>query len=157
MKPPWTLACQALLSMEFFRQEKWSGLPFPSPGDLPDPGSRLMPPVSPALQDSLSTEQAFSKYLCPDQHNIGLARLFWWLSVPIFFAFTIFSHSCYSIWKLITTAILEVTWGKKKFKIFFIILAYDFLQKQQFCYETAEALCNDLQWKVIISIKGWAA
>ena len=106
---PWTWACQALLSMGFFRQEKWGGLPFPSPGDLPDPGSRLMPPMSPALQDSLSTEQAFSKYPCPDQHNIGLARLFWWISVPIFFAFTIFSHSCYSIWKLITTAILEVT------------------------------------------------
>ena len=91
------IAWQAPLSMGFSRLEYWSGLPFPSPGDLPDPGSRLMPPMSPALQDSLSTEQAFSKYPCPDQHNIGLARLFWWISVPIFFAFTIFSHSCYSI------------------------------------------------------------
>ena len=36
---PWTVACQASLSMEFSRQEHWSGLPFPSPGDLPDPGS----------------------------------------------------------------------------------------------------------------------
>ena len=35
---PWTLICQVLLSMEFARQECWSGLPFPSPGDLPDPG-----------------------------------------------------------------------------------------------------------------------
>ena len=35
---PWTLAHQALLSMGFPRQEYWSGLPFPSPGDLPDPG-----------------------------------------------------------------------------------------------------------------------
>ena len=35
---PWTIAHQAPLSMEFFRQESWSGLPFPSPGDLPDPG-----------------------------------------------------------------------------------------------------------------------
>ena len=35
---PWTIACQAPLSMEFSRQEYWSGLPFPSPGDLPDPG-----------------------------------------------------------------------------------------------------------------------
>jgi len=33
---PWTVACQAPLSMEFSRQEYWSGLPFPSPGDLPD-------------------------------------------------------------------------------------------------------------------------
>ena len=36
---PWTVAYQALLSMGFPRQEYWSGLPFPSPGDLPDPGS----------------------------------------------------------------------------------------------------------------------
>ena len=35
---PWTVACQAPLSMEFSRQEYWSGLPFPSPGDLPNPG-----------------------------------------------------------------------------------------------------------------------
>ena len=43
---PWTLAHQAPLSMEFSRQEYWSELPFPSPGDLPDPGIEL---ASPAL------------------------------------------------------------------------------------------------------------
>ena len=43
---PWTVACQAPLSMGFPRQEYWSGLPFPSPGDLPNPGTE---PVSPAL------------------------------------------------------------------------------------------------------------
>ena len=48
---PWTVAHQALLSMEFSRQEHWSGTPFPPPGDLPDPGTE---PESPALQvDSL--------------------------------------------------------------------------------------------------------
>ena len=36
---PWTVACQAPLSMEFLRQEYWSGLPCPSPGDLPNPGT----------------------------------------------------------------------------------------------------------------------
>ena len=51
---PWTVACQAPLSMEFSRQEYWSGLPFPSLGDLPDPG---IEPESPALQkDSLLSE-----------------------------------------------------------------------------------------------------
>jgi len=35
---PWTAAHQAPLSMEFSREEYWSGLPFPSPGDLPNPG-----------------------------------------------------------------------------------------------------------------------
>ena len=45
---------QAPLSMEFSRQEYWSGLPFPSPGDLPDPGTE---PQSPALQaDTLPSE-----------------------------------------------------------------------------------------------------
>jgi len=44
------VAHQALLSMEFSRQENWGGLPFPSPGDLPDPGIKPMSPVSPALE-----------------------------------------------------------------------------------------------------------
>ena len=44
---PWTVAYQAPLFMGFFRQEYWSGLPFPSPGDLPDPGMKR---GSPALQ-----------------------------------------------------------------------------------------------------------
>ena len=50
---PWSVACQAPLSMEFSRQEYWSGLPFSSPGDLLDPG---IEPVSPALADSLPPE-----------------------------------------------------------------------------------------------------
>ena len=50
----WTVAHQAPLSMEFSRQEYWSGLPFPSPGDLLDPG---IEPGSPALQaDALPSE-----------------------------------------------------------------------------------------------------
>ena len=50
---PWTVAYQAPQSMEFSRQEYWSGLPFPSPGDLPNPGIKPRPgiePGSPALQ-----------------------------------------------------------------------------------------------------------
>ena len=51
---PWTVTHQAPLSMGFPRQDYWSGLPFPSPGDLPDPS---IEPRSPALQaDSLPTE-----------------------------------------------------------------------------------------------------
>ena len=42
---PWTIAHKAPLSMGFFRQEYWSGLPFPSPGDLPKPGIELMSPA----------------------------------------------------------------------------------------------------------------
>ena len=42
---PWTIAYQAPLSVEVSRQEYWSGLPFPSPGDLPDPGIELESPA----------------------------------------------------------------------------------------------------------------
>ena len=50
----WTVTYQAPRSMEFSRQEYWSGLPFPSPGDLPNPG---IEPRSPALQtDTLPSE-----------------------------------------------------------------------------------------------------
>ena len=51
---PWVIAYRASPSMEFPRQEYWSGSPFPSPGDLPDPGIK---PRSPALQeDALPSE-----------------------------------------------------------------------------------------------------
>ena len=46
----WTVAHQAPLSMGFSRQEYWSGLPFPPPGDLPNPGIEPMLPAAPALQ-----------------------------------------------------------------------------------------------------------
>ena len=51
---PWTVAYQASLSMGFSRQEYWSGLPFPSPGDLPDPG---IEPRSPALEAAALTSE----------------------------------------------------------------------------------------------------
>ena len=59
----WTVACHAPLSMEFPRQEYWSGLPFPPPRDLPNPE---IEPRSPALQaDSLPSEP-------PEKPNILL-------------------------------------------------------------------------------------
>ena len=60
----WTVAYQAPPSMGFSRQECWSGLPFPSPGDLPDPG---IEPVSPALQaDAWPSE--------PPEHECEVAQ-----------------------------------------------------------------------------------
>ena len=55
---PWTVACQALLSMGFSRQEHWSGLPCPSPGALPNPGIKPMPLKSPALAGGFFTTSA---------------------------------------------------------------------------------------------------
>ena len=62
---PWTVACQAPPSMEFSRQEYWSGLPFLTPGDLPDPGIELVSPASPALAGRLlSTEPPLKTIPC---------------------------------------------------------------------------------------------
>ena len=52
---PWSVACQAPLAMGLPRQEYWSGLPFPSPEDLPDPG---IEPISPALASGFFTASA---------------------------------------------------------------------------------------------------
>ena len=57
---PWTAAHQAPLSIGFSRQENWSGLPFPSPGDLPDPGAE---PASPALAGGFFTTEPPGKAL----------------------------------------------------------------------------------------------
>ena len=56
---PWTIAHQAPPSMEFSRQEYWSGLPFPSPGDLPHPG---IEPGSPTLQANTLPSEPPGKY-----------------------------------------------------------------------------------------------
>ena len=86
---PWTVAHQATLSMEFTRQEYWSGCPFPSPGNLPNAG---VEPRSPALQvDSLrlshqgrpSTSDTPGAIPCPDIRTI---------SFRIITAMSTFSH-----------------------------------------------------------------
>ena len=69
---PWTVACQTPTSMEFSRQEYFSGLLFPTPEDLPDPGIK---PASPALAGRLFTANTtyYVKYfLCiyRDDHMI---------------------------------------------------------------------------------------
>ena len=58
---PWTVAYQDSPSMGFSRQEYWSGLPFPSPGDLPDPG---IEPGSPALEADALTSEPPGKLCC---------------------------------------------------------------------------------------------
>ena len=54
---PWTVAYQASLSMGFSRQEQWSGLLFPPPGDLPDPGIEPTTLTSPALASGILYHQ----------------------------------------------------------------------------------------------------
>ena len=77
----WTLdyvACQAPLSIGFSRQEYWSGLPCPPPGDLPDPGIKPAPLKSPALADGFFTTSATweaPNYLVTCLISIFFARL----------------------------------------------------------------------------------
>ena len=67
---PWTVAYQAPPSMEFSRQEYWSGLPFPSPGYLPDPGMELR---SSALQaDILPSEPPGKLPDCPQKNSFKM-------------------------------------------------------------------------------------
>ena len=60
---PQTVACQAPLSLGFSRQECWSGVPFPPPGDLPDPGIKPVSPTSAALAGGFFTTVLFSRSL----------------------------------------------------------------------------------------------
>ena len=81
---PWTVARQAHLFMGFSRQEYWSGLPFPPPGDLSDLGIEPVSPVSLALQaDSLplSYQKAHSQFIHLIAPAIG------YLLKPILFSF----------------------------------------------------------------------
>ena len=75
---PWTVAYQAPPSMGFSRQEYWSGLPFPSPGDLPDPG---IEPGSPSFQADALTSELLGKpifrciwYLIYNKHGFFLGK-----------------------------------------------------------------------------------
>ena len=85
---PWTVAYQAPSSMGFSRQEYWSGLPFPSPGDLPDPG---IEPGSPAFQaDALTSEPPGKpiwkkKKMWGDTDSKGLSFFSLWLRRPLGF------------------------------------------------------------------------
>ena len=67
----WTVAHQAPLSMEFSRKECWSGLPFPPPGNHPDPGIKFMSPASPVLTGRFfNTEPPRKPHICVHIYNI---------------------------------------------------------------------------------------
>ena len=70
----WTVACQAPLSMAFSRHKYWSGLSFPPPGYLPDPGIKPVNPEIPALASAFLTTEPLAK--CMTNLNLYLAE-FW--------------------------------------------------------------------------------
>ena len=78
----WTVVCQAPLSMGFSRQEYWSGLPFPSPGDLPNPGINPYILTSPALANGFFTTSA--TLVLPKVTSVTRRARQWWLSFLLF-------------------------------------------------------------------------
>ena len=70
---PWSVVCQAPLSVELFREEYWSGLPRPPPEDLPDPGVEPVFLMSPALVGGFFTTSAIW----------GASRHIFWLDTSI--------------------------------------------------------------------------
>ena len=114
---PWAVACQAPLSMDFSRQEYWSGLPCPPPGDLPDPG------IKPRTQGSnpgllcLLHWQAGSLPLAPPGKPFHdcVIRLFYSHVLLLGTVIIFFSHTCPSTHKSIRPLKLKSigrSWGK---------------------------------------------
>ena len=86
---PWTVAHQASLTIEFSKQEYWSGLPFPTSGGLRDPETEPMSPTCPALAGRFFTNEPLGKLTCKD----GM-----FLSRRTFFFFVI--HAERNIWEI---------------------------------------------------------
>ena len=83
---PWAIAHQAPLSLEFSRQEYWSGLPFPPPGDLPNPGIELTSLTSPALAGRFFITGAPGKPVVCINHKLQ--------SYPFSYLFPFGNHNC---------------------------------------------------------------
>ena len=91
---PWTVAHQAPLSMGFSRQEYWNGLPFPSPGHLPDPGIEARSPASLADSLPLSHPGKPNKYIETLKH-IHIRTLIY---IGALDAYEYYIHMCLSLY-----------------------------------------------------------
>ena len=81
---PWTVAHQTPLSMDFSRQDYWSGLPCPPPGGLPDPGIEPEFLMSPAVVGrSFATSVTWSLGLCLHLSSLSLASLCFWTQLGL--------------------------------------------------------------------------
>ena len=95
---PMDCTCQASRSVEFSRQEYWSGLPLPSPEDLPNPGIES---ASPALQaDSSPFESPGKMYICWERGELGDRGIWVFIFLIFIYLFGCISLSC-STWDLV--------------------------------------------------------
>ena len=131
--PWWTEAHQVSMSMEFFRQEYWNGLPFPPARDLANPGIKPMSPVSPAVggefcatsttcEVQISLETSLKHYLkpmlCFHSSLIGYGKpKFLGPSVPHKCWFFVYKHKSFLLWPRLRSHFCEtsVTWIKISF------------------------------------------
>ena len=88
---PWTVVGQAPLSMRVSRQEYWSGLPFPTPGDLSDPGVKPKAPMSPARAGGFFTWEAGCYVYKPFIYKPKLGKIYIYFSLSKLFIFITFS------------------------------------------------------------------
>ena len=114
---PWTVAYKSPLSMEFSRQEYWSGLPFPSPGDLPDPGIK---PMSPALQaDALPSEISGKPLSLPNSKPTSISST------------TLYDTKIYISYKLFQASLLKLI--DDSISVFLYIVFSLFMSMLQSC------------------------
>ena len=113
---PWTVVHQALLSMGFSWQEYWSGLPCPSPGDLPNLGTEPTSLVSPELACRFYTTEPPGKPLITIHFNINEIILY-----IIFFILTLSSNNMIQMsfpsWYTLTSLILCNDWRVTKLRL----------------------------------------
>ena len=97
-------ACQASLSMEFSRQEYWSGLPFPSPGDLLDQDTEIKL-VSPALQAVSCFESEF--FTAESPRTPYIYRIYIYIFVHIYVQMYVYMYVCICMYICIYTCIYD--------------------------------------------------
>ena len=118
----WTVAHQAPLSMKFSRQEYWSGLPFPSSGDLPDPGIK---PKSPALQT-----------VCNFSHKGSPTTLRNFLLFPLCwgFGFSFLIKKEFYTLSVFSTTLEMIMWFCSFFCLYCILHEFILYAKPTLCY-----------------------
>ena len=103
---PWTVVCQAPLSMRSFRQEHWSGLPYHPPGDLPDPG--VKPELSVSSAQKILYCQATGKTPNISKLHKKCKKVFLFIKIQLYF--------CYHLFKIcVFLSVFKSVNFKKKF------------------------------------------
>ena len=138
----WTVALQALLSVGFSRQEYWSGLPCPPPGDLPDPGIEPPSPTSLALAGGfVTTNGTWEALYSLIRPQTGLPQVVMMLILSISLTWIRGSVACLSVrtgtpllWALIVVQSLSLVW---------LFVTHGVRQARLPCPSPSPGVCSD--------------